>query len=149
MTRHYGYATVTGTLDRRGNARRGHGGALQLANGERVIRLERCVLHKDEPILYCLDYIPRSIIPNRLYDIEWGGSLLDLLEQYRHRPRMSLATVTAVMLPEDVVGAQTNLRDFGPALLIRETCFNAAACRSFIPSTTTGGSHFFLQPRAK
>ncbi len=100
MTRHYGYATVNKVLSIAEEMPDAvTAGQLRLASGERVIRLERLRLHKDEPILYCLDYIPRSIIPSRLYDIEWGGSLLDLLDQYRHRPRMSAATVTAVMLP--------------------------------------------------
>ncbi len=29
----------------------------------RVIRIERLRLHDEEPILYCIDYVPRTIIP--------------------------------------------------------------------------------------
>ncbi len=142
MTRHYGYATVNKVLSIAEEMPDAVTAAqLRLANGERVIRLERLRLHKDEPILYCLDYIPRGIIPSRLYDIEWGGSLLDLLDQYRHRPRMSAATVTAVMLPEDVV-ERNDLRDFGPALLIRETCFNANGVPVVYAVDYHRGSHF-------
>ncbi|MDX0675302.1 UTRA domain-containing protein [Sinorhizobium medicae] len=142
MTRHYGYATVNKVLSIAEELPDAiTGGQLRLPSGERVIRLERLRLHKEEPILYCIDYIPRRIIPNRLYDIDWGGSLLELLDQYRHRPRMSAATVTAVMLPEDVV-ERNDLRDFGPALLIRETCFNTSGAPVVYSVDYHRGSHF-------
>uniref|UniRef100_UPI0013D0700D UTRA domain-containing protein n=1 Tax=Klebsiella pneumoniae TaxID=573 RepID=UPI0013D0700D len=97
---------------------------LHLDEGARVIRLERLRLEHDDPIMYCVDYVPRSILTARLYDIDWSGSLLALLDQYKQRPRMSAASVSAVMLPQDVVD-RNDLRNFGPALLITETCFNA------------------------
>lgn len=142
MTRHYGYATLNKVLsiaEEMPDAVTAE--QLKLGQGERVIRLERLRLQKDEPILYCVDYIPRSIIPNRLYDIDWGGSLLDLLDRYRHRPRMSSATVSAVMLPEDVI-ERHDLRDFGPALLIRETCFSTAGAPVIYAIDYHRGSHF-------
>lgn len=126
MTRHYGYSTSNKVLsiseetpDKVVRER------LRLGPKDRVIRLERLRLQNDVPILYCVDFIPRSLIPAKLYDIDWSGSLLDLMEQYRQRPRMSAATVSAVMLPDDVI-ERNDLRDFGPALKIVETCFNAA-----------------------
>jgi GntR family transcriptional regulator len=114
---------------------------LRLEAGERVIRIERLRLENDTPIMYCLDYVPRSIIPARLYDIDWSGSLLSLLEQHKQRPRMSAASVTAVMLPEDVV-ERNDLRDFGPALLITETCFSAAGVPVIYAIDYHRGSHF-------
>lgn len=126
MTRHYGYSTSNKVLsisedapDKIVRER------LRLGPKDRVIRLERLRLQNDVPILYCVDFIPRGLIPAKLYDIDWSGSLLDLMEQHRQRPRMSAATVSAVMLPDDVI-ARNDLRDFGPALKIVETCFNAA-----------------------
>ncbi|RDJ03787.1 GntR family transcriptional regulator [Rhizobium grahamii] len=115
--------------------------ALHLKSGERVIRVERLRLENETPIMYCVDYVPRSIIPTRLYDIDWSGSLLSLLEQYKNRPRMSAASVAAVMLPDDVV-ARNDLRDFGPALLITETCFNAAGVPVNYAIDYHRGSHF-------
>jgi len=126
MTRHYGYSTSNKVLSiaeetpdkvvrEKLSAR---------PEGTRVIRLERLRLQNDVPILYCVDFIPRSLIPAKLYDIDWSGSLLDLMEQFGQRPRMSAATVSAVMLPDDVI-ERNDLRDFGPALKIVETCFNA------------------------
>lgn len=126
MTRHYGYSTSNKVLsiseeapDKIVRER------LRLGPKDRVIRLERLRLQNDVPILYCVDFIPRGLIPAKLYDIDWSGSLLDLMEQHRQRPRMSAATVSAVMLPDDVI-ERNDLRDFGPALKIVETCFNAA-----------------------
>ncbi|MCK3778831.1 GntR family transcriptional regulator [Ensifer sesbaniae] len=142
MARHYGYATANKVLsvaEETPDAITAE--QLRLQPGERVIRLERLRLHKDEPILYCVDFIPRSIIPLRLYDVDWTGSLLDLLDQHRSRPRMSAAIVSAVMLPDDVV-ERNDLRDFGPALLIRETCFNAAGLPVVYALDYHRGSHF-------
>ncbi|MBC7152179.1 GntR family transcriptional regulator [Ciceribacter selenitireducens] len=126
MTRHYGYSTSNKVLsiseeapDKIVRER------LRLGPKDRVIRLERLRLQNDVPILYCVDFIPRGLIPAKLYDVDWSGSLLDLMEQHRQRPRMSAATVSAVMLPDDVI-ERNDLRDFGPALKIVETCFNAA-----------------------
>lgn len=114
---------------------------LRLGDGERVIRIERLRLENNTPILYCLDYVPRSIIPSRLYDIDWSGSLLSLLEKYKQRPRMSAASVTAVMLPADVVD-RNDLSDFGPALLITETCFNTTGVPVIYAVDYHRGSHF-------
>jgi GntR family transcriptional regulator len=54
---------------------------------------------------------------------------------------MSAATVSAVMLPTDVV-ERNDLRDFGPALLITETCFNAAGIPVIYAIDYHRGSHF-------
>ncbi len=114
---------------------------LHLQPGERVIRIERLRLEGDTPIMYCLDYVPRSLIPARLYDIDWSGSLLALLDEHKQRPRMSAASVKAVMLPDEVV-ARNDLRDFGPALLITETCFSAAGLPVIYAIDYHRGSHF-------
>lgn len=114
---------------------------LRLDDKETVIRLERVRLENDNPIMYCLDFVPRRIVPARLYDIDWSGSLLSLLEQYRHRPRMSSASVSAVMLPQQVA-ERHDLEDFGPALLITETCFNDIGVPVIYAVDYHRGSHF-------
>jgi GntR family transcriptional regulator len=142
MTRAYGYKTVNKVLsiseEAPDAATAKH---LQLAESDRVIRIERLRLENDEPIMYCVDYVPRSIIPTRLYDIDWSGSLLSLLDQHKQRPRMSSASVSAVMLPEQVV-ERNDLRDFGPALLITETCFNVSGVPVIYAIDYHRGSHF-------
>ncbi|PTM92847.1 GntR family transcriptional regulator [Mycoplana dimorpha] len=142
LARHYGYTPVNKVLSIADEpADKTVAEKLQLAAGARVVRLERLRLEGDEPILYCIDYIPRSIIPVRLYDIDWSGSLLALLEEYKQRPRMSAATVSAVLLPDEVV-ERHDLRGFGPALLIREVCFNAAGTPVTYAIDYHRGSHF-------
>ena len=74
-------------------------------------------------------------------EIDWSGSLMQLLEEHANRPRMSAASVSAVMLPDDVV-ERHGLRDFGPALLITETCFNAAGTPVNYAIDYHRGSHF-------
>lgn len=141
MARHYGYAMVNKILSIAEEVPDpATAEQLRMKQGERVIRLERLRLHRDQPILYCIDYIPCSIVSTH-HDIDWSGSLLDVLDDHRNRPRMSAATVSAVMLPEEVV-QRNDLRDFGPALLIRETCFNAAGLPVVHALDYHRGSHF-------
>lgn len=142
MVQHYGYRAVNKVLsvseevpDKRVAER------LRLGPTDRVIRIERIRLHEDEPILYCVDYVPRSRVTGRLHDIDWSGSLMGLMEEHGNRPRMSAAKVSAVMLPDDVV-KRHDLRDFGPALLITETCFNAAGTPVNYAIDYHRGSHF-------
>lgn len=142
MAGHYGYKPINKVLSISEEAPLAEvADALRLGKEARVIRIERLRLHGDEPILYCIDYVPRTIIPAKLYDIDWSGSLLNLMEQYRNRPRMSAAKVSAVLLPEDVV-QRHDLADFGPALLIAETCFNAAGEPVIYAVDYHRGSHF-------
>ena len=142
MAQHYGYKPVNKVLSiSEEDPPAVVSEKLCLEAKARVIRIERVRLHDEEPILYCIDYVPRTIIPAKLYDIDWSGSLLNLLEQHRHRPRMSAATVSSVMLPDDVV-ERHDLRDFGPALLIAETCFDAAGKPVNYALDYHRGSHF-------
>ena len=142
MARHYGYATVNKVLsiaEELPDAMLTE--QLRLTKGERVIRLERLRLHRNEPILYCVDYVPRGVIEASLDDIDWSGSLLELLDIHKNRPRMSAAAVSAVMLPDEVI-QRNDLSDFGPALLICETCFNAAGVPVVYALDYHRGSHF-------
>ena len=142
MARHYGYRTVNKVLSISEEAPDACvAESLRLGPADRVIRIERIRLHEDEPILYCIDYMPRSLIEGRLYDIDWSGSLMQLMEEYGNRPRMSAANVSSVMLPDAVV-ERHGLRDFGPALLITEVCFNAAGEPVNYAIDYHRGSHF-------
>jgi len=142
MARQYGYRTVNKVLSISEETPDRHvAECLRLGAADRVIRIERLRLHDEEPILYCIDYVPRGIVAGRLYDVDWTGSLMDLLERYGNRPRMSAANVSAVMLPEDAV-ERHDLRNFGPALLITETCFNAVGAPVNFARDYHRGSHF-------
>lgn len=92
--------------------------------GDRLVRVERLRRTKAEPLIYSVDYIPRDLLPETLNPAEWSGSIVELLAGLGHEPIASTATVSAVTLPPDLAGLHA-LQDFGPALLIRETCFSA------------------------
>jgi GntR family transcriptional regulator len=142
MSRHYGYEMVNTVLSLREEdpdpAVRQH---LRLGGGERVVRLERLRLYQEEPIVYSLDYVPSSLLPAQAQSTEFSGSLLTLLEKHRHRPRMSAASVSAVMLPNEVV-RRHGLKSFGPALRITETCFDGQGKPVVQSSVYHRGSHF-------
>lgn len=123
MAGHYGYTLENKVLSmQEEKPERDVARFLRLAPGEAVIRLERLRLHSREPIVYSLDFVRRDVVSDRIFDVDWSGSLLDVLEGYGARPRMSTAKVRAQMLPEDVI-LRHGLRDFGPALVIEETTF--------------------------
>lgn len=115
--------------------------ALRLESGSRVIKLERLRMQGEEVLVYCVDYIPRSIIPDRLYDIDWSGSLLDLLERYEQRPSMSTATASAVMLPQEV-SERNDLHDFGPAFLVTEVAYTSNGTPVIFAKDYHRGSRF-------
>jgi GntR family transcriptional regulator len=115
--------------------------ALRLDKGARAIRLERLRMQGEEVLVYCLDYIPRSIIPDRLYDVDWSGSLLELLERYNHRPSMSTASASAVMLPQEV-SERNDLHDFGPAFLVNEVAYTSAGMPVIYAKDYHRGSRF-------
>jgi GntR family transcriptional regulator len=95
---------------------------LSLGNEKTVIRLERIRLHEGVPAVYCIEHVRCRAIPKPIFDVDWSGSLLDLLDKYAHRPSMASAKVSAVMLPDEVI-RRNGLTEFGPALLIEETAY--------------------------
>ena len=115
--------------------------ALDLAAGETVIRLERLRLSGREPVIYSLDHIRRTTITDRVFDVDWSGSLLETLERYGSRPTTSHARVHATMLPDDIA-ARHDLRDFGPALVIEETAYRDSGPPVIYALDYHRGSHF-------
>ena len=96
--------------------------ALRCRVGAPVVAVERLRLQGAEPLVYCVEIVRRDSLPDELEAEAFKGSLNDLLEQTRKRPRMSSASVSAVELPKPIariVGAKHT----GPWLLITETCF--------------------------
>jgi GntR family transcriptional regulator len=123
MASHFGYSLVNKVLSvSEEQPAPDVASALGLAAGETVIRLERLRLDGREPVIYCLDHVRRDVIADRVFDVDWSGSLLETLGRYGARPTMSQARVHATMLPEEVA-TRHDLRDFGPALVIEETAY--------------------------
>ena len=142
MAGHCGYEPINRVLSIREEVPdAGTAAKLRMETGEHVIRLERLRLHGKEPIMYCIDFVPRSVFGADIGSIDWSGSLLDLLDGLKQRPCLSAASVTAVPLPADVI-AQYDLADFGPALLISEVCFTAVGVPVVSALDYHRGSHF-------
>jgi GntR family transcriptional regulator len=74
--------------------------AFGLALGDAVVVLERVRLHGDEPLIYSVDVIPRSIIGAPIEEVDWSGSLLGLLEANGARVTSAMAQLRVEMLPE-------------------------------------------------
>ena len=139
---HYGYKPVNKVLSVGEEAAdKEVAEKLRLEPGESVVRLERLRLHRQEPILYCLDFVPSRLFPDGIASIDWSGSLLDNLGSVEQRPRMSAAAVSAVNLPGDVIDRH-DLGGFGPALLICEICYNALGAPVNFAMDYHRGSHF-------
>ncbi|MDB5524310.1 MAG: GntR family transcriptional regulator [Rhizobium sp.] len=142
MAGHYGYKPVNRVLAIREEAADAvTAEKLRLGPDDKVIRIERLRLHGKEPIMYCVDFVPRSLFQDEISGIDWSGSLLDLLESGKQRPRMSAASVSAVTLPPEII-ERHQLQDFGPALLISETCYNAFGLPVIYAIDYHRGSHF-------
>jgi len=95
--------------------------ALDVEAGSPVVLLERVRLHDDEPLIYSLNFIDRSLIPGALEDHDWAGSVLELLAALGFNVVSSAATITSVPLP-DAAADEVPGRAGDPWLCITETC---------------------------
>lgn len=76
--------------------------ALQLRAGETLVRLERLRQHEGDLLLYSVDLFPRSSVPEPLDEVDWTGSLFDMLARHGHTITYAVTQVRAVMLDDDV-----------------------------------------------
>jgi GntR family transcriptional regulator len=97
---------------------------LQCAEGTPVLRIERLRSEGARPILYSIDFIKAETAGNATATIDWSGSLVQILRRRGVAPVVSTANVSATLLPADAV-KQWKLADFGPVMLVTETCFTA------------------------
>ena len=95
--------------------------ALGLKPGAAVVFLERIRLHKEEPLIYSLNFIDRALIPGALEDHDWSGSVLECLAGLGFSVISSAASIKAVSIPEPVLD---ELAEYAhrPWLCITETC---------------------------
>lgn len=91
--------------------------ALQVRPGDPVIRLERIRLHGVEPLIYSIDVLPRALIPVPLEELDWGGSLADLLASFGHRLESAAAHIRAVAAPAAVAAITGRRHDPWLALI--------------------------------
>ena len=98
-------------------------GALGIARGDPVIRLDRLRLQGEEPIIYSVDVMPRGLIPAPIEDVDWGGSLSVVLAGFGHRVEYAAARIEAVAAPSAVTAIAG--RRGGPWLLLIQTNVDA------------------------
>lgn len=102
--------------------------ALNIAEGDLVIRLTRLRFGNDEPIVYSVNTILRSALPGPVAHRDWGGAVTKALASHGHSIISSAARITAVDLPADAED-RFALQGLGPWLLVSETCLTAAGLR--------------------
>ena len=94
--------------------------ALRLRPGDPVIRLERLRLQDGQTLIFSFNAIDRRVIPNPL-ELDWSGSVVELLGAHGHRLVSSVAQIRAAFLPRAVV-KKVSEKARAPWLLIIETC---------------------------
>jgi GntR family transcriptional regulator len=117
-----GYTVATAVLSvHEGAADAAEALALDLAEGDPVIRLARLRYGGDEPLVVSFNTLRRGSLPGPLAHRDWSGSLSSALEAHGHHITSSAARISAADLPE-AVEARHNLSGLGPWLLVHETC---------------------------
>lgn len=96
---------------------------LHCVQGLHVLKIERVRYIKNTPIHYSLDFVRATDIPISPEKIT--GSLVNILRSRGQAPVASTAKVSATLLPEPIL-KQRGFANFGPALLITETCFTSS-----------------------
>jgi len=115
-----GYAVTSAVLDvAEGTASAAEAAALEVEEGDPVIRLLRIRFGDDRPLVVSENTVPRDLLPGPLEYRDWGGSLTAALAAHGHHVRSSLATISATSLPEEWA-ERHRLQGLGPWLLVTE-----------------------------
>lgn len=73
--------------------------ALQLGGGATVVRLDRLRTHERDAVIYSNDVFDRALIPRPIAEVDWTGSLFDLLAGVGRPISYCLTEVRAVVDP--------------------------------------------------
>lgn len=92
-----------------------------------VIRLVRLRYGDNIPLVFSINTIPCDYLPGPIDHRDWGGSLAKALSSHGRRIASSVARISAVELP--ATAENHDLADYGPCLLVTETCITAAGER--------------------
>jgi GntR family transcriptional regulator len=99
--------------------------ALALPAGALVVDLERLRMHRCAPFVYSLNVFARDLFESpSLDDVDWGESLLGMLEASGCPAVTSVAQIHAVEPPDRLRELAPDFAD-EPWLLIAETCVDA------------------------
>ena len=125
MVEGFGYTTTTRLLGATEiDADEEIAAGLHCEVGTRVLRIERLRSESGRPILYTLDYIKAETVGNAAATLDWSTSIVQILRRRGVAPVASTAAISATLLPAEAVRTW-KFADFGPVLLVTETCFTA------------------------
>ena len=125
MMRRLGYSVenrVLGVCERR--ATEAERVELALPKNALVVDLERLRMHEGEVFIYSQNVFAREILTQPLHEIDWSGSLLELLAEFGYVIISSAAHIRAVATPERLSTLDLDIPDM-PWLLITETCVSS------------------------
>ncbi|GAA0947850.1 GntR family transcriptional regulator [Nonomuraea longicatena] len=74
---------------------------LRLSPGDTVVRLERLRRRDGDVLVHSTDLFPRALIPFPLGEVDWTGSLLEVLAAYDHVVEYAVTQVRAVTLADE------------------------------------------------
>ena len=108
--------------------------ALALEVGEEVICIKKRILADTTPVIYSIDYLPRSLFGNRDYTrIDLTGDIFEILEQECHQQISSNVAHLKASCGDDSIRAAMRLAPGEAMLLLDEVCFNRL-CRPVMRS---------------
>jgi GntR family transcriptional regulator len=98
---------------------------LGLGTDELVVHLERLRLHEGQPFVLSVNVVARAVFAGPLEDVDWGASMIDLLDERGRVVVASSAHLRATPAPQSLLAAGLDSPG-DPWLLISETCVTAA-----------------------
>ena len=108
--------------------------ALALEVGEEVICIKKRILADTTPVIYSIDYLPRSLFGNRDYTrIDLTGDIFEILEQECHQQISSNVAHLKASCGDEAIRAAMRLAPGEAMLLLDEVCFNRL-CRPVMRS---------------
>jgi len=110
------------------------GPALALEVGDEVICIKKRILADTTPVIYSIDYLPRSLFGNRDYTrIDLTGDIFEILEQECHQQISSNVAHLKASCGDEAIRAAMRLAPGEAMLLLDEVCFNRL-CRPVMRS---------------
>ena len=101
------------------------GEELAIAPGEEVICIKKRILADTTPVIYSIDYLPRSLFGVRDYTrIDLSGGVFDILERECHQQISSNVAHLKASCGDESIRAAMRLAPGEAMLLLDEICFN-------------------------
>ena len=107
---------------------------LEIEPGDDVICIKKRILADTTPVIYSIDYLPRSLFGNRDYTrIDLTGGVFDILERECHQQISSNVAHLKASCGDESIRAAMRLAPGEAMLLLDEVCFNRL-CRPVMRS---------------